>query len=63
MTLTFDPENSEQTVQFDIADDDVDEVLEKFLAQLSLDPSESSAVQIQPNMTMILIEDNDGMKA
>jgi hypothetical protein len=60
-TLTFDSENSERTVQLNIADDDADEEQESFLARLSLDPSETSAVEIRPNMTAILIDDNDGM--
>ena len=61
MVLTFDSENSERTVPLNIVDDSVDEELERFLALLSLDPSETSAVTIRPNMTTIIIEDNDGM--
>lgn len=59
-TLTFDPENVRRTVMFDITDDDVDEDLEQFIASLSFASLDVSGVQLQPNLTAILIEDNDG---
>lgn len=60
MVLTFDSANNERTVPLNIVDDNVDEEVERFLAQLTLDPSETSAVTIRPNMATISIEDNDG---
>ena len=62
-TLTFDPENIRRTVVFDITDDNVDEEIEQFIASLSFASSPVNGVQLQPNMTAILIEDNDGKKS
>ena len=60
-TLSFDSGNSERKVVFDISDDDVYEEVERFLARLNFrDPSDTNSVEIRPNVTTILIEDNDG---
>lgn len=61
-TLIFDSDNSQRTVQFDITDDNIDEELEMFQASLSLDPSETSNVQIRPDLTTVNIVDNDRKK-
>lgn len=59
-TLTFDSDNPRQVVQFMIENDSIDEDQERFLAQLTLASPDTSSVRIQPNQTVILIDDNDG---
>ncbi len=57
-TLTFDADNTRRIVPIDIADDSIDENSESFFGQLVL--VGASRVQVQPERTVINIEDNDG---
>lgn len=61
MTLTFNSQVDIQLVEFDILDDDVYETTEEFLARLSF-PLPTPGVTLQPNLTVIQIEDNDGRR-
>ena len=59
--LTFNSGNNERRVLLEIVEDTIDEELEQFFAVLSLPTSEASdRVLIQPNITTVTIEDDDG---
>lgn len=49
-------------MQFQIVDDTIDEEVEIFEARLTLASTDVSAVQIQPDLAMLFIQDNDGKK-
>ena len=61
-TLTFDSLNDRRLVEFLITDDQVDENLERFLANLTLTSSNVERVEIRPDQATLLIEDNDGQQ-
>ena len=60
--LTFGPTSTRQTVTIPTVDDNIDEILENFLANLSLlSAPDGDNVQLQPDEARIFIADNDGI--
>ena len=58
--LTFDSVNIRREVTIPLTDDMTDEDQERFSALITLVSPGESSVMLQPNMTSIIIEDNDG---
>lgn len=60
--LTFSAVNTRQNVVITLNDDNVNEIVEEFLAIISFEGVASDDIQLVPEQATVQISDNDGMQ-